>query len=208
MLVDAPKKPLGTLLLAHGAGAPMDSPFMAAFATGLAAQHVRVVRFEFAYMDLRRREGTRRPPDRMPALTTRFREVAATLPKRAPLVIGGKSMGSRVAVQLADELAEERDLRGVVALGYPFHPPGRPDKLRTDALKTLRTPCLIVQGTRDALGDRDEVSGYGLPGSVMVHWIEDGDHSLAPRRASGRTTAQNLAEAIDRVATFVREAVS
>ena len=208
MLIDAPKRAIATFVLAHGAGAPMDSPFLETVAHGLAAQRIRVVRFEFAYMDLRRREGTKRPPDRMPALMARFRDVVESLPKRGPLIIGGKSMGSRVAVQIADELAKKRALRGVVALGYPFHPPRRPDKLRTEALKELATPCLIVQGTRDALGDRAEVRRYKLPGSVTVHWIEDGDHSFAPRRASGRTTAQNLAEAIDRVAAFVRASIA
>lgn len=207
MLVDAPKTPIATLLLAHGAGAPMDSPFMEAFAKGLSGKRVRVVRFEFAYMDKRRREGTKRPPDRMPTLMACFREVALSLPKRGPLFVGGKSMGSRVAVQIADALAGERPLQGVVALGYPFHPPRRPDKLRTDALRSLETRCLIVQGTRDALGDRAEVDHYALPKHVTVHWIEDGDHSFAPRRASGRTSAQNLDAAIDRVADFVRETI-
>lgn len=198
LLVDAPAKPTCTLVLAHGAGAPMDTPFMTAIATGLSQHAIAVVRFEFPYMQRRRLEGKRSPPDRMPVLEAHFREVVATLLKRGPTFIGGKSMGGRVAVHVADTL----QVAGVVALGYPFHPPKRPDKLRTDALAQLRTRCLIVQGTRDPLGDRDEVRGYALAKRVTVRWLDDGDHSFAPRKASGRTLADNFAEAVAHIVAF------
>jgi predicted alpha/beta-hydrolase family hydrolase len=200
LLIDGPRKPRATLVLAHGAGAPMDSPFMEAIAKGLAAQQLSVVRFEFAYMARRRRDGVRAPPDRMPLLEARFREVLASLKPAGPCFLGGKSMGSRVAVQLADELSAA----GVVALGYPFHPPKQTDKLRLEPLRALRTRCLIVQGTRDALGDRAEVAGYGLAKRVRVCWLEDGDHSFVPRKSKGRTEAQNLAEAVAAVSAFMR----
>jgi predicted alpha/beta-hydrolase family hydrolase len=114
------------------------------------------------------------------------------------LVIGGKSMGGRMASLVADELG----VRGLVCLGYPFHPPGKPTQLRTAHLASLRTPALIVQGTRDPFGGPDEVATYSLSPAIRIAWIEDGDHGLAPRRASGRTRAQNLAEAVREVAEF------
>lgn len=200
LLIDGPRKPRATLVLAHGAGAPMDSPFMEAIAQGLAARELSVVRFEFAYMARRRREGVRAPPDRMPLLEARFRAVVASLKPAGPRFLGGKSMGSRVAVQLADELAAA----GVVALGYPFHPPKQPDKLRLEPLRALQTRCLIVQGTRDALGDRSEVAGYGLPRRVKMCWLEDGDHSFVPRKSSGHTEAQHLAAAVGAMSAFMR----
>jgi predicted alpha/beta-hydrolase family hydrolase len=125
------------------------------------------------------------------------RVIAALGPEN--LAIGGKSLGGRMASLLADEAA----VRGLVCLGYPFHPPGRPDKLRTAHLRTIETPTLIVQGTRDPLGGASEVPGYGLSPAIRLHWAEDGDHGLAPRKASGRTTEQNWAEAIRAIAAFL-----
>jgi predicted alpha/beta-hydrolase family hydrolase len=143
--------------LAHGAGAAMDSPFLNTMAAGLAGGGLRVARFEFPYMRRRRETGERRPPDREPALRQAWLDVIATL-GGAPggghrLVIGGKSMGGRMASLVADEAG----VRGLVCLGYPFHPPGQPEKLRTAHLRDLRTTTLIVQGTRDPLGTREEV---------------------------------------------------
>ena len=195
--VDGPERALEAVVLAHGAGAPMDSPFLEYVAAGLATRGLRVVRFEFPYMDARR-DGRRPPPDREPVLLDRWRAVIAELGGR-PLVIGGKSLGGRMASLLADEVGA----RGLVCLGYPFHPPGKPQRLRVAHLESLRTPTLVVQGTRDALGSREEVAGYRLSRSIRVHWIEDGDHSLKPRARSGRSERQNLDEAVDAVAQFV-----
>ncbi|HSG39062.1 MAG TPA: alpha/beta family hydrolase, partial [Thermoanaerobaculia bacterium] len=114
--------------------------------------------------------------------------------------IGGKSMGGRMASLVADEAG----VRGLVCLGYPFHPPGQLEKLRTAHLKDLRTPALIVQGTRDPFGTREEVAGYELSPKIRIAWMEDGDHSLKPRKSSGRTEAGNLAAAVEEVAGFVR----
>ena len=91
----------------------------------------------------------------------------------------------------------------VVALGYPFHPPGKPENLRTAHLLTLRTPMLVCQGERDPFGTAAEVPGYDLPDSVTLHWAPDGDHSLKPRKASGRTERQNLTETADAIAAFL-----
>lgn len=187
-----------TVVLAHGAGAPMASPFMTSMAEGLAACGLRVARFEFPYMARRRADGRRRPPDREPRLLAAWRGVIERI-GAARLVIGGKSLGGRMASLVADECG----VRGLVCLGYPFHPPGRPERLRTAHLAGIRTPTLIVQGTRDPFGGRDEVPGYALSPAVRVHWIEDGDHGLTPRRASGRTREQAWAEAVAAVAAFV-----
>jgi len=188
------------VVLAHGAGAPMDSGWMNAFAGGLAAAGMRVVRFEFPYMRQRRESGVRRGPDRMPVLEQAWRDVVTSLGDPAGLVIGGKSMGGRVASRVADELG----VSGLVCLGYPFHPPGSPERLRTAHLADLRTPTLILQGTRDPFGTPPEVESYELSASIRVHWLEDGDHSFKPRVRSGRTERGNLEEAVAEAAAFVR----
>ncbi|MGD8193421.1 alpha/beta family hydrolase [Herbiconiux sp. P18] len=201
------------LLLAHGAGAAMDSDWMNTVAALLADRGVRVARFEFAYMAARR-TGSRKPPPKAETLmgeyraaVARVRSELATAPDASPrLVIGGKSMGGRVASLVADELRDAGEVSGLVCLGYPFHPPGSPEKLRTGHLLALRTPTLICQGERDPFGIRDEVATYGLPAGIRMAWLGDGEHELKPRvKVSGRTHGQNLAEAADLVARFVRE---
>ena len=181
------------------AGAPMDSPFMETIATGLEDANLSVVRFEFPYMQRRRSDGKRRPPDRQDVLRARWLEVIDGLGHAGELVIGGKSMGGRIASMLADEIG----VRGLVCLGYPFHPSGRPDRLRVAHLETIRTPTLILQGTRDALGNREEIEEYRLSKSVRVEFLEDGDHSFKPRVRSGRTETENLRQAVDAVVSFV-----
>jgi uncharacterized protein len=198
-LTNGPPDATDTLVLAHGAGAAMDSPFMEAMAEGISAAGIRVVRFEFPYMAARR-TGGRRPPDREALLLLAWREVAAQLGGGDVLVIGGKSMGGRMASMMADELG----VRGLVCLGYPFHAPGRPEKPRIAHLQELRTPALILQGTRDSFGKPEEVEAYGLPPSVRLQWLEDGDHDFKPRSASGRTQRQNRDEAIAAVVSFIQ----
>ncbi|MGZ5426434.1 MAG: alpha/beta family hydrolase, partial [Thermoanaerobaculia bacterium] len=193
-----------TLVLAHGAGAPMDSPFLEAIAKGIASAGFRVARFEFPYMRARREEGKKRPPDRGPVLSESWREVIRALSgAEGPrgLVIGGKSLGGRIASLVADEAG----VGGLVCLGYPFHPPGKPDVLRVRHLESLKTPGLIVQGARDPFGGRGEVLRYRLSPSLNVTFLEDGDHSFRPRVSSGRTEAQNLAQAVALVTAFLEE---
>ena len=189
-----------TLVLAHGAGAPMDHPSMDRVCTLIAEQGVRTVRFEFPYMAVRRISGKRPGPNPARVLEATWREVIEELGAEG-LVIGGKSMGGRIASMVADEAG----VAGVVCFGYPFHPPGRPEKLRTDHLEAIRTPVLIVQGERDTFGRPEEVAGYDLSEQVRLHWMADGDHSLKPRKASGRTEGENLAEAAVEAARFVTE---
>ena len=198
--VDGPADATAVLILAHGAGQPMDSPFMAAIAGDLAAAGLRVVRFNFPYMTRAKREGKRRPHAREAVLLAPFRAVIAMQPTDSTLFIGGKSLGGRMASLLADETG----IAGLVCVGYPFHPPGRPERLRTAQLETLGTPALICQGTRDPFGNEKEVSEYSLSESIEIHWIEDGEHSFRPRKASGRTEAQNLADAAAAVTAFIR----
>ena len=200
LLFDGPDDAALTVVLAHGAGAPMNTPFLNTVARGLARDGVRVARFEFPYMRARRETGKKGgAPDREPILRNSWKDVVDKLGGGKRLVIGGKSMGGRIASMVADEVGA----RGLVCLGYPFHPPGRPEKLRTAHLETLSTPALIVQGTRDAFGTREDVAGYRLSPVIRVVWLEDGDHSWKPRASSGRTEAQNMAEALTAMRTFL-----
>ncbi len=188
------------VVLAHGAGAPMDSSAMQALAAGLAAEGLRVARFEFPYMRARRTGGRRGAPDREPVLLDTWRAAVAELGGGGRLVIGGKSMGGRMASRIADEVGA----RGLVCLGYAFHPPGQPEKTRTAHLEDLRTPTLVVQGTRDPFGTPEDVAGYRLSPAIRIVWLGDGDHSFKPRASSGRTEKQNLGEAVAAVAGFVK----
>jgi len=114
-------------------------------------------------------------------------------------------MGGRVASMVADELFEAGRIVGLLCLGYPFHPPGKPGQLRTRHLATLRTPALICQGTRDEFGTRDEVAGYALSERIEILWLEDGDHDLKPRKSvSGFTTADHLRTVADSTAAWAR----
>src|SRR5215217_1862781 len=182
-----------TILLAHGAGAPMDSASMNAATTALVSVGFRVARFEFDYMASRRSGGSRKPPPKAEKLIPEYRTAIEALATTGPLIIGGKSMGGRVASMVADELHLAGKIAGLLCLGYPFHPPGKPENLRTLHLETLKTPALIVQGTRDEFGTSDEVAAYDLSGTIDVLWLEDGDHDLKPRKSiSGFTAADHL----------------
>jgi predicted alpha/beta-hydrolase family hydrolase len=192
-----------TVLLAHGAGAPMDAPAMTAIAIALAGAGLRVARFEFAYMAARR-SGARKPPPRAETLLPEYRTAIEALAAAGPLVIGGKSMGGRVASMLAEEIFAAGRIAGLLCLGYPFHPPGRPDRLRTAHLEGMATPALICQGTRDPFGTREEVVGYALSPSIDILWLEDGDHDLKPRRSvSGFAAADHLKTMADATARWI-----
>lgn len=190
LLWDGPDDAQRTLVLAHSAGAPMDSPWLTAMCRLLAERGIRTARFEFAYMAARR-TGQRRPPLKAELAVGEYRDAVAAVAEHAggPLLIGGKSYGGRVASLVADELG----VAGLVCLGYPFHPPQKPEALRTAHLLTLRTPALICQGTRDPFGGADEVPGYGLAPSIELRWFA-GDHDVQPRT--------RLAPVADAVAVF------
>lgn len=188
-----------TLILAHGAGAPMDSEFMNDIAQRLAALGVGVLRFEFPYMAQRRIDGGKRPPNPQPKLLDCWREVHATLRPHISgrLAIGGKSMGGRMASLLADELQAD----ALICLGYPFYAAGKPEKPRVSHLAELQTPTLILQGERDALGNRETVEGYTLSRHIHVHWLPTANHDLKPLKAAGvshEASLQTVAEQIAR----------
>ncbi len=177
----------------------MDSPFMETIASGVASAGIRVARFEFPYMRRRRETGAGGAPDPGPVLMQSWRETIEQLGGGERLVIGGKSLGGRIASMVADDAG----VRGLVCLGYPFHPPGKPEQLRVRHLERLRTPALIVQGARDAFGRPDEVGEYQLSAAIRIEWLEDGDHSFKPRARSGRREADNMKAAIAHVTAFV-----
>lgn len=187
-LFHGPDEAPATLLLAHGAGAPMDSPSMTSMTKALAGVGFRVVRFEFAYMAARRSGEGRKPPPKAERLVTEYLAAATDLSPTA-----GKSMGGRVASMVADKLPDGGKVAGLLCLGYPFHPPAKPDQLRTAHLVDLRSPILICQGTRDNFGTRVEVTRYALSNAIDILWLEDGDHDLKRRKsASGLSAADHL----------------
>lgn len=192
-LFDGPEDAGITVLLAHGAGGAMDSVSMTASAKALAEAGLRVARFEFDYMAARRTSASRKPPPRADRLNPEYIAAIDALNLKGPLIIGGKSMGGRVASMVADELYASRRIAGLLCLGYPFHPPEKPKQLRTEHLAELETPTLIVQGTRDVFGSREEVSAYVLSKTIEILWLEDGDHDLKPRKSiSGFSAADHL----------------
>lgn len=198
--IEGPKKAKTCVVLTHGAGESSDSAFLSYFAEGLVAQRHRVVRFDFPYMEDRSRTGRKRPPDREEVLKATWLAVLneITLDK---VVIGGKSMGGRIASLIADESRAQ----GLICLGYPFHPTGKPEKLRIEHLRDIQTPTLIVQGEYDPFGDKDEVASYPLSEQIRLHWSPEGDHSFRPRRGSGRDQDQNMKNALRAIEKFLFE---
>jgi len=202
VMVDSPRdEACASLILAHGAGAPMDSPFMAQMTERLVARGIAVFRFEFAYMAERRHNGRKRPPSPQALLLQQWRNVYDYVRQQTAgrLAIGGKSMGGRMASLLADEL----EVDALVCLGYPFYAAGKPEKPRVAHLAGLRTPTLIVQGERDGLGDRNTVAGYSLSPTIRISWLAAADHDLKPLKRSGLTHDQHLDNAANAVAAFL-----
>jgi uncharacterized protein len=191
---DAPNR----VLLTHGAGAGMEHSVMNSLALGLADEQIQVIRFEFPFMQKTRADGRKRPPDREPALLDCWREMAAEF-AHPRLFLAGKSMGGRMASLVADELAPT----GLILLGFPFTPPGKPDRFRGQHLATLATPTLLVQGERDNFGNREAVAAYDLAPGVNTLWVKDGDHGFSPRKSSGTTLERNLAAIVAGMRRFV-----
>jgi len=190
------------LVCAHGAGAGMRTAFLDAVAGLLAERGIATIRFEFSYMARRGETGSKGRVPKAEGLVDEYRAAVSDAASGAPLLIGGKSMGGRVASLVADELHAAGQIVGLVCLGYPFHPPKKPDQLRTGHLQGLACPALIVQGERDPFGSRGEVEALHLSPAIRHHWAPDGDHDFAPRRSSGHTRQGNLAAAADAIAAF------
>lgn len=202
VMVDSPDdEACASLILAHGAGAPMDSPFMEQMTKRFVARGIKVFRFEFDYMAERRHTGRKRPPNPQALLLQQWRDVYGYVRQQTAgrLAIGGKSMGGRMASLLADEL----EVDALVCLGYPFYAAGKPETPRVAHLSGLRTPTLIVQGERDALGDRITVAGYSLSSTIRLSWLTAADHDLKPLKRSGLTHDQHLDSAANAVAAFL-----
>jgi uncharacterized protein len=191
-LVYPAESPAAALILAHGAGAGQGSAFMVACASGLAARGVDVITFDFPYM-----VAKRKIPDRGPLLESSYKRVIDTVrgeidSARRFLLIGGQSMGGRIATQVA--VSRELPVTGLVLLGYPLHPPGRPDTLRAAHLPAVARPMLFVQGSRDTFGTPDELTPILTPlvPSPTIHVVPGGDHSLViTRRDPKRQAAAN-----------------
>ena len=195
---DGPQDAPVLLVLAPGAGAPLTADFMVEIAGLIAAEGIRVCRFNFVYQELGRKS-----PDRQPVLEETYRAVLdAVRPNSGRVVIGGKSLGGRIASMIA---AQGTEVDGLVFLGYPLHPPGRPERIRKAHLPDIKAPMLFVEGTRDPfcpLATLDEVrKELTAPNEVAV--IEDGDHSFKVRKSSGRSTPEAWAEAARAVTSWL-----
>jgi len=196
-----------TLVLAHGAGAGQQHPFMIQFATGLATRGIDVLTFNFVYTEQRRRV-----PDRTEALEACYRAALASARGYGPfdsntLFVGGKSMGGRIASYLAAAAdAAALGIRGVVLLGYPLHPPGKPAQLRVSHLPRIGVPMLFVQGSRDPFGTPDELRPHleALGARVTLHVVEGGDHSLAPSKSGVRSAEQVYGQVQDAIVQWMR----
>ncbi|MGL4792833.1 MAG: alpha/beta fold hydrolase [Aeromonas jandaei] len=196
--IDAPVR----ILLAHGAGAGMEHAFLAELSRLLAGPDIEVVRFNFPYMTRRAQDGKRHPPDRQPVLLDHWREMVREF-AHPRLFLAGKSMGGRMAAEISDEIYCEMNAAGLLILGYPFHPPARPDRWRGEVLKQIKTPTLLLQGERDTFGSRVELADFPFSSAVSVHWLTDGDHGFKPRKSSGLCEQDNLQQAASRIRQFV-----
>ncbi|ROP25005.1 alpha/beta fold hydrolase [Vibrio crassostreae] len=202
VIIDGEDNPI-TFIFAHGAGAGMDHEFMQSVAKGLAFKGIRVIRFNFPYMIKRAEDGKRRPPDRAPKLLEAYQEIIEQT-DADKLVIGGKSMGGR----MASHLSELDNVAAMACLGFPFHPPGKPEKYKGAHLAELAKPCLILQGERDTFGKREEFADFNLSDSIRVEFIPDGDHSFKPRKSSGYTEQQNIALTVEKLSAFIKEVLN
>jgi predicted alpha/beta-hydrolase family hydrolase len=199
---DGPEDAEWVVVLGSGAGSDLNSDFMAHMAQELAGSGLRVCRFNFLYA-----ERGRRAPDRAPVLEETFGaavEAARTAHPHARLFAGGKSMGGRIASQVA---AAGTEVDGLVFLGYPLHPPGKPENLRAAHLKEISVPMLFVEGTRDPFCPLDTLEKVlaDLPTETTVAVIEGGDHSFKQRKSSGRTTRDAWNEVVAVVVKWVKE---
>ena len=204
-LTTGPSDAAVRFVCAHGAGGGMVSPFLDTVAKLLAERGIAVWRFEFAYMAARRDGGSRKPPPKAERLMDEYRAAVAELPPGGAVMIGGKSMGGRVASLVADDLFKEGRIAGLVCLGYPFHPPKAPEKLRTAHLEAIGLPDADRAGrarpVRHAHRGRGVCACRRRSGCIGS---DDGDHDLGPRGASGFTRKGNLTAAADAIAAFAK----
>lgn len=200
---DGPEMSEHLVILAHGAGAAMDTYFMDYFAASLSQAGMLVLRFEFPYMAERRSGGSKRPPNTQKILLESWQNIikAARGLHQGKIFIGGKSMGGRMASMIADH----ENVDGLICLGYPFYAPGKSDKPRVEHLADLKTPALILQGERDSMGSKEMVESYYLSSAININWSPDGDHGLKPRKKSGFTEEENLGSASEAIVRFINK---
>jgi predicted alpha/beta-hydrolase family hydrolase len=194
------------VLLAHGAGAAMKSDFMTVTARGLVERGCAVARFQFPYMEQHVREGKRMPPNPAPVLIATWRAMLAKARQwrtRGPLILMGKSLGGRMASMFLAE-GDVPEARGVVYLGYPLHPPGKPDQLRSDHLPDVPVPQLFVQGSKDALCDLRRLAPVlaRIGPAARLTVVEGGDHSLVVKKTR---PLEGTEVWLDEVRAFIRE---
>ena len=199
LIIEGPKTSKKIFILAHGAGAPMDSDWMNDLSKLLVNEKIKVVRFEFPYMNERRLTGKKRPPNTKKILFETWEEVIKLVAPSEKVFIGGKSMGGRMASMIADELK----VKGLICLGFPFHAPGKDPKERILHLEKLKTSSLILQGTRDSMGTEEEVKTYKLSKKIKISWLPDGDHNLKPRKKSGYSLEDHLLTASKKISNFM-----
>lgn len=215
------KQPKALFIFAHGAGADKSHHFMENFTSLLNDKNINVVRFNFPYMDKRLVDGKKYPPNKMPVLEECYQTVMDKYFKDSsntlPIFIGGKSMGGRVAATLSETVSssietsepksdiEVNPIKGAICIGYPFHPQKKPEKLRLEPLQNTKLPILILQGDRDALGNKEEIQAYDISSLCEVVFFNDGDHDLKPRVKSGYTHTQHLQAAVEHLVRFIHE---
>tara|TARA_R110000787_G_scaffold132987_2_gene245243 strand:+ start:202 stop:867 length:666 start_codon:yes stop_codon:yes gene_type:complete len=206
-LLSKAKDEKALVIFAHGAGADMNHHYIEELVGLMNAKQLSVLRFNFPFMDKRKLDGKRRPPDRMPALVSCYQSVLAEVKTSLPIYIAGKSMGGRVAATLAGDktLLLRHKIRGVICLGYPFHPVKKPENLRLAPLQETQLPVLILQGQRDALGSEIEINSYEISPRCQLHYFNDGDHDLKPRVKSGDNLKQHQITAVNKMRSFIDE---
>ncbi len=208
--IDTADNAKAVFVLAHGAGAGKDHCFLIELSALLQERGISVVRFNFPYMEKIIQAGKRRPPDKFPSLVEYYQhllpQIMACFGDDMPIFIGGKSMGSRVAVTLLEQ-TQHNNIKGGICMGYPFHPQKKPEKLRLSPLQNTLLPVLICQGTRDLLGNKDEIALYEFSSRCELAFLPDGDHDLKPRVKSGFTHQQHKETTANFIKEFILEQI-
>lgn len=209
-MIYAPDKPIAAMALAHGAGAGNEHEFMVALANQLCEQGILVSSFNFTYMQMMYEGGKRKPPQKTPLLIEQFSaELDIVRDFNVPIFIAGKSLGGRIATMINAEETAAGCIKGCLVYGYPFIPPGKPEKYdeRTSHLYKQQSALMICQGESDTFGNKAflsekvEVSTSKQPWNIT--WVPDGDHSFKPRKSSGVTFEQNLEFAVEKSVEFI-----
>ena len=206
ILINGPKEAKNILLLAHGAGAPMDSLFMNTISDGLNKNGIITIRFEFPYM-AKKRLGKNTFPDKFDVMCEFYNKIYFYIKNINPnknIWLGGKSMGGRVSAVISRSL----DIKGVIVFGYPFHPINKFDKVRLESLQLSGPPILIIQGTRDKFGTIDEVKKYKIHKNNTIYWIKDGDHSYNTLKKSILSSEEAIIQTYNQASLFIKETKS